>query len=85
MALIKSERRCGNTTRQVDEWIQELFEKGSVVVVDHAHKSDRGVPLNFANEYALKILKNRMYQEHGFEWGKEYNYSQINNTLKFKK
>ena len=35
MAITKSGRRVGNTTRQIDEIIQQLFEGGKVFVRDH--------------------------------------------------
>jgi hypothetical protein len=33
--LTKPERRCGNTTRLVDHYIQHLFDHGNVDVIDH--------------------------------------------------
>lgn len=65
MAKILNHRRCGNTTRQVDEWVQELFENNEVVVVDHAHREG-----NYANKHAERMLFNRLYNEHGLKVGK---------------
>ena len=59
MAKIIYDRRCGNTTRQVDEWIQELFTKGAVSVIDHAHNDT-----NSANRHAERVLFRRLATEH---------------------
>lgn len=59
-------RRCGNTTRQVDEWIQQLFNGGEVVVQDHAHKNGGHA---HQNEYAKRILLNRLNFEHNLKPG----------------
>ena len=59
-ASIKYGRRLGNTTRQVDQWIQELFTDGSCTVIDHAHRPD-----NMANKHAERILFSRLHNEHG--------------------
>ncbi|HRP33525.1 MAG TPA: hypothetical protein PKV73_16630 [Agriterribacter sp.] len=53
-------RRCGNTTRQVDEWVQQLFNGEDVYVVDHAHKEG-----NIASRCAFDILVRRLSNEHG--------------------
>lgn len=59
-------RRCGNTTRQVDEWIQQLFNGEEVVIQDHAY-----IDGNMANEHAKRVLLGRLYGEHGLSVGKE--------------
>lgn len=58
-------RRCGNTTRQVDEWVQQLFEGNEVTIQDHAHKEG-----NMANECARRIFLQRLEFEHGLKIGK---------------
>ena len=58
-------RRCGNTTRQVDEWIQQLFNGEPVVVSDHAHKKG-----NYANQHAEQILLRRLEFEHNLKPGR---------------
>lgn len=58
-------RRCGNTTRQVDEWVQDLFNGKEVVVIDHAHREG-----NFANEHAKRIFLQRLKLEHGLSVGR---------------
>jgi len=65
MAKIIRHRRCGNTTRQIDEWVQQLFEEGEVVVIDHAHKDG-----NVANKCAERILFQRLSCEHGLKIGR---------------
>lgn len=57
-------RRCGNTTRQVDEWVQQLFNGEDAVVIDHAHRDG-----NVANKYAFRMLINRLENEHGLKLG----------------
>ena len=66
MALIEHwKRRCGNTTRQVDEWVQDLFNGKEVKVTDHAHKQG-----NAANHCAMDKLLKRLDFEHGLVIGK---------------
>lgn len=65
MAKILWHRRCGNTTRQVDEWIQQLFEEGKCIVIDHADR-----PENAANRHAERIILQRLKMEHGLEPGR---------------
>ena len=81
--IIRNGRRCGNTTRQVDIWVQELFDTGEAYVVDHAHRSERGVPLNVANKYALNILFRRLYNEHALD-KTDYTYNRTTNIVKLK-
>lgn len=39
--LIKNyERRCGNSTRQIDAYVQELFTRGKIEVWDHHNTAD---------------------------------------------
>lgn len=68
MAKIIRHRRCGNTTRQVDEWVQQLFEEGSALIIDHAH-----VEGYMANRNAERILFGRLKNEHGLEVGRNSN------------
>ncbi len=62
--IILPYRKCGNTTRQVDEWVQQLFQSGSILVVDHAHRDG-----NAANQHAERVLFRRLSSEHGLEVG----------------
>ncbi len=41
MAIIRDQRRCGNTIRQVDEWIQTLYDKGEVLVTTQQFKQNK--------------------------------------------
>ena len=67
MAYIEHfKRRCGNTTRQVDEWVQQLFHGRSVIVSDHAH-----IKGNYANECAERILLRRLEIEHNLKPGEK--------------
>lgn len=58
-------RRCGNTTRQVDEWIQALFNGEPVVISDHAHKKG-----NMANSHAEQMFLTRLHFEHNLKPGR---------------
>jgi len=42
------ERRCGNSTRQIDAYVQELFTKGNIVVWDH-HNTPHATKFLFDN------------------------------------
>lgn len=66
-------RRCGNTTRQVDEWVQQLFNGEKVVVYDHAHRKG-----NHANEHATRVFLRRLEFEHNLKPGR-------NSMLQYKK
>lgn len=57
--IIINQRRCGNTTRQVDQAIQTLFTTGEVLWKDHAHRIG-----NMAQEHGWKILLRRLEFEH---------------------
>lgn len=59
MSTIVHGRRMGNTTRQVDEWIQQLFTEGRATIIDHADS-----PHNRANDHALRVLLDRLHFEH---------------------
>ena len=67
MAVVRDSRRCGNTTRQIDEWIQEFFDKGQATIIDHAHKE-----INMANTIAIFTLKKRLLSEHELVDKKDY-------------
>lgn len=58
-------RRTGRTTRQVDQWIQDLFAGKTIEVFDHYSKSATSMKEVFrANNYAFKRLMNRIDSEH---------------------
>ena len=57
--VLSGMRRSGNTTRQVDAAVQELFDSGSVTWQDHAVKSTS------AQWRGWKILLRRLESEHG--------------------
>lgn len=58
-------RRCGNTTRQVDEWVQQLFSGKVVTIMDHAAIREQNYLS--ANTYARQMFLRRMLNEHGFD------------------
>lgn len=58
-------RRCGNTTRQVDEWIQCLFNGEKVIIHDHAQRDD-----NHASKHAERIFLRRLEIEHNLKPGR---------------
>ena len=57
--LLLHRRRCGNTTRQVDMAVQDLFLKGTALWRDHAERKG-----NMAQEHGFKILLDRLWNEH---------------------
>jgi hypothetical protein len=85
MAEITTKRRDGNSTRQIDEMIQELFRDGQTVVRDHAHReTPNGVPSNFAREHTLKTMLRRLDREHDLEMHTHLEYDRASFVLKFK-
>lgn len=50
-------RHTGRSTRLVDQYIQELFNKGEVIVTDH-HNT------RMADEFTFKTMINRLKSEH---------------------
>lgn len=69
LPTIENQRCIGNTTRQIDYYIQRLFheynkvEKGrrpvTIIIRDHAH-----IVGNMANKDLLDRLRRRLYTEH---------------------
>ena len=51
-------RKMGNTTRQVDAYIQQLFNEGRCLVVDHASGKFN------TSEHLLEVLIRRLKIEH---------------------
>ena len=51
------ERRCGNSTRLADKYIQALFKKGTCVIKDHLDNSR-------SHLYLFEKIKNRIEIEH---------------------
>jgi hypothetical protein len=82
--LILQKRRCGNSTRQIDQWIQDLFTNGKAVIIDHAHQENRGVAVNFANRHSRKILLERLWREHSIDPKEDLVYDPITYTLSFR-
>lgn len=56
-------RRCGNTTRQADWYIQNMFEGVRVEVRDHANMDG----LLSRDKHLIDIIKHRMKTEHSHE------------------
>lgn len=59
--LIKEGRRVGNSTRLIDFYIQELFEKGEVYCKDHFDHSK-------SHYYLFKKVTERLEREHKTLW-----------------
>lgn len=53
--LIKSGRRVGNSTRLVDAYVQEVFDKGWAVIRDHDITD---------HKFIWNTFINRMHREH---------------------
>lgn len=54
---IDSLRRAGQSTRLIDQYIQDLFNKGVVSLVDHYGSEN-------ANDFLFKTFRDRMNLEH---------------------
>lgn len=81
--MIQQGRRRGNTTRIVDEAIQQLFERGMVCVIDHAG-------MDQPSTRAFNILRDRMEREHPgvpikYWTRNSRNYCAIDNFMTWKK
>jgi hypothetical protein len=64
MALYIEGRRKGNTTRIIDELIQELFTKGKCTCYDHPNQSRDNQ--NARDKAVLKKVLSRLKHENGF-------------------
>jgi hypothetical protein len=53
-------RRSGRSTRLMDNYIQVLFEKGEVIVLDHH-------PLRDSSRHLYERVLKRLYKEHGLD------------------
>lgn len=56
--LYRSKRRAGNTTRMVDLFVQEFFNKGNVEIFDHYNTRE-------SNKRVFYWVLNRLNIEHG--------------------
>ena len=61
-AIIFDSRQAGNTTRQIDECIQQLFFNGFCQAIDHASGES-----NKMNRHLFNKLLGRLTYEHGLE------------------
>ena len=59
------QRRAGNTTRQIDYAIQQLFEGNVVICFDH-YQTGEHRPMN---EYLLRRILGRLSFEHNMDSG----------------
>jgi DNA-binding FrmR family transcriptional regulator len=83
--MIANKRRCGNTTRQIDAFIQDLFQTGTVTVQDHAHQENgRGVPTNRANEQLVDTMLRRLRYEHKLNVYDDLEFDRKTMTITFK-
>lgn len=69
-----SERRSGNTTRQVDHAINSLF-KGDIVIVQDHHKTGK---CNLSNKVLFQKVLNRLNNEHDIVIPSDQKYIEIN-------
>lgn len=60
--IIVRKRRSGRTTRLADQYIQELFEKGEVVVIDHHGPTKEEAAA--MSEFLTRIILRRISFEH---------------------
>ncbi len=74
--IIRFGRRCGNTTRQINQEIDDLFTKGFAHVLDHAAREG-----NRAQDSHLSVLFRRLHVEFGLQEGKDYHYDSKTQTI----
>ncbi len=58
--IYKEGRRVGNTTRMIDMFVQDFFNKGECQVYDHH-------PTQESRERVFKLVLERLNREHGIE------------------
>lgn len=70
-------RRSGQTIRQIDAEIQELFTTGKTTVIDHAHKFKDGSDLSIdgAQQDHVHRLFIRLRNEHDMTLTLHYSYN----------
>jgi hypothetical protein len=73
-------RRCGNTTRQIDDAIQKLFITGKVTWHDHAEEKE-----NMARDHGFTRLLRRLREEHDLKPGDGVLYRSEFYTLELQK
>lgn len=59
--VIIDRRTVGNSTRQIDHYIQVLFIEGSVNIKDHAFKINKNM-----NRWLLNKVMDRLLAEHSY-------------------
>lgn len=60
---IRPQRRCGNTTRLVDYYIQKFFEEG-IILVDDVQSNSQIFTSNSERQRLFGIIQQRLYHEH---------------------
>ena len=75
--VISPHRRSGNTTRLIDYYIQLLFVKGTITVIDH-YDSDK------SNKRLRGLILDRLRNEHTHDWGDaKFEAEPMKNTIKY--
>jgi len=73
-SIIRYGRGVGNTTRQINQEIDDLFTKGACYICDHAHREKDGVPINKAQSFHLSTLFKRLAIEFKLINSKHYTF-----------
>ena len=58
--LYRNARHCGNTTRLIDMFVQELFDTGKCQIYDHYNTSS-------SKDRVMYLVLQRLNREHGIE------------------
>jgi len=61
--MIRPYRRCGNTTRLVDYYIQKFFEEG-IILVDDVQSNSQIFTSNSERQRLFGTIQQRLYHEH---------------------
>jgi len=75
-------RRCGNTTRQIDAEIQELFKTGKTIVRDHARINKFGEIKEGGQRLHVNMLFSRLSREHHLILKEDFTYDVISGEIK---
>lgn len=70
MAQIIDARRVGNTTRIVDDLVQDFFTKGECYCYDHFHSSPE--IRTHLKKRVMQLVINRLIREHSLESEKHF-------------
>lgn len=78
-------RKSGRTTKLVNEAIDEFFNKGFVLLVDHHWDNKQDMQPLKQNQHIKEVFMRRLYNEHTLIVEKHYNiaFNRIVNAYEF--